>query len=249
MTAGPTSSSPPPAGPHGPVQIEVAVDSLSGAEAAARGGADRIELCAALELDGLTPTIGLLRQVRRCTTLPVLAMVRLRAGDFVYSRAEFEAMSDDAELLLANGAAGIVFGFLTADGLVDVERCREMIELVDARGQCVFHRAFDVVRDLVAALQQLIELGFTRVLTSGGGAPGMKLAPGLADVAAIARLVGCAAGRIEILAVGGIRGDNVAALIRATGVSQVHSSCRPPGGDTASAERVQALVAAAHLAR
>ncbi|MCG3125550.1 MAG: Copper homeostasis protein CutC [Phycisphaerae bacterium] len=235
-----------------PPVVEIAVDSLAGAVAAARGGADRIELAAALELDGLTPTVGLLRQVRRCAALPVMAMVRPRGGDFVYSRAEFEAMCDDAELLLANGAAGVVFGILTADGRVDVERCGELVDLVGRRGPCVFHRAFDVVRDAAASLERLIELRFSRVLTTGcsfsadrgasSAANATTLPPDLANADGLARLVRAAAGRIEILPAGGIRAENVAALIRATGVRQVHSACREAADGATSAEAVAGLV-------
>lgn len=243
------------------VLLEIAVDSLADARAAERAGADRLELCGALELGGVTPTLGLVRCVTHAGMVPVVVMLRARGGDFVYSDAEMETMRADLEALCGECVAGVVFGALDAQGDVDVRRCAAVVaqwkearaaagppgvmqfgardeaarwpgggggasEAAVLAGQLVFHRAFDRVRDPSAALEQIIALGFTRVLTSGQ-------APSAADPAGVerlARLRAQAAGRIEILPGGRVRPGNVAALLRATGCTQVHSACRGPDG-------------------
>ncbi len=124
--------------------------------------------------------------------IPVMAMVRPRAGGFVYSEADFAVMRRDAAILLEHGADGIVFGVLHSDGTVDATRCGKMLEVAGGK-QTVFHRAFDVVPDPTRALDQLIDLGFTRVLTSG------QQKTALEGSELIARLIARAAGRIEVL--------------------------------------------------
>lgn len=200
----------------GPI-LEVALSTLDDARAARDGGADRIELCAALELDGLTPSLGTLIEVRREVPLPVVFMLRPRAGDFVYSDAEFLTMRRDAELALSNGAGAIVFGCLAADRTVDVERTRAMVRQAGP-GRAVFHRAFDRTPDLGAALDVLIALGVTRVLTSGGRPTAIEGAE------VIRGLIGRAAGRIEVLPGGGVTPANAADLLARTGATQVHGS-------------------------
>lgn len=203
----------------GRILLEIACASVADAVAAARGGADRLELCGALELDGLTPSVGLLDAVRRRVRLPVMAMVRPRAGDAVYTSAEWSVMEADAELLLAAGADGVVFGALDARGAVDERRTRGMVILADG-AQTVFHRAFDSARDPAAALEVLIACGVTRVLTSGGRGTALEGAD------RIRMLVEHAAGRIEVLPGGGIRESNVTDVVRRTGCAEVHLSRR-----------------------
>ncbi len=203
----------------GRIQLEIACASVADAVAAARGGADRLELCAALELGGLTPSVGLLAAVRRRVRLPVLAIVRPRPGDAVYTSTEWGVMEADVELLLAAGASGVVFGALDAHGAVDARRTRGMV-LLAGGAQTVFHRAFDDARDPFAALEVLVACGVTRVLTSGGRATAREGAD------RIRALVERAAGRIEILPGGGIREDNVEDLVRRTGCAAVHLSRR-----------------------
>jgi copper homeostasis protein len=188
------------------------VDDCVGAEAA---GANRVELCSALLVGGLTPSIGLFETAWARTALPIVCMVRPRAGAFCYADAELEAMRRDVDALRRAGAAGVVFGALTADGRVDVEACRR---LVDAAGplETIFHRAFDLVAEMDQALDVLIDLGVTRVLTSGGAATALEGAP------AIARLIRRAAGRVEILPGGGVRSTNALAVLEATGASSLH---------------------------
>ncbi len=196
--------------------LEVCVGSVADIRAARAGGADRVELCAALELGGLTPTLGLVETaLSTAADMPLIAMLRPRAGGFCYDRDEFAAMLRDAELLLDRGVAGLAFGVLTRDGRIDAPRCRELVALVGA-AQTVFHRAFDFAPDQDAALEELLAVGVTRVLTSGGQATAM------AGSDQIRRLVDRAADCLEILPGGGIRADHAAALLAATGCRQLH---------------------------
>ena len=165
------------------------------------GGADRVELCSALFLGGLTPSLGSLVQVKQLAKIPVMAMNRPRAAGFCYSETEFAVMERDADLLFEHGADGIVFGILNDDGRIDIERTRALRKRIGSR-QAVFHRAFDVTPDPFRTLEELIDLGITRVLTSGqkNGAPeGSTL---------IKRLIDHARGRIEILPGAGIDLNN-----------------------------------------
>lgn len=209
------------------VTLEVCVDRLDDAAAAAVGGADRIELNAALELDGLTPPVGLLAHVRRVVRVPVIAMARPRPGNFCYTPAEFKALLRDVERALEHGADGFAFGILTTVGQVDVERCREVVRMTEQAGRtvaAVFHRAFDAARDPHAALEQLIDLGVRRVMTSGQRPTATE------GAALLAELVRRAAGRIEVMPAGGVRAANALDLLRRTGCDQLHTSARGQDG-------------------
>jgi copper homeostasis protein CutC len=197
------------------VELEVSVGSVADVEAAIAAGADRLELCSAPELGGLTPSAGLVEQVLAASRVPVVVMLRPRAGGFCYDRHEFAAMLTDAERFLDLGASGVVFGVLDRDGRIDLARSRELIERSGA-AQSVFHRAFDFVLDQRAALDELIKAGCTRVLTSGGK-PTAKEGAG-----AIRELILHANGRIEVLPAGKARADNVVDLVRDTGCTQLH---------------------------
>ena len=197
--------------------LEIAAGSVDDCVVAQAGGADRVELNSALALGGLTPSLGTLLEVKRRIRLPVMAMVRPRPGGFCYTDGEFATMLRDADLLLEHGADGLVFGVLLADGRIDAARTAQLVARCGPHA-AVFHRAFDVTPDPAAALETLIDLGVTRVLTSGQ-------APRARDGAAVIRaLVTQAAGRVEILPGAGIRPDNVAGLLDATGCTQVHAS-------------------------
>jgi copper homeostasis protein len=203
------------------VLLEVIVTSLDDARAAAAGGADRLEMCAALSLGGLTPSLGLLESVKReLPSLPVMFMLRPREAGMAYAEADLSVMQRDAELALERGADGLVFGVLTDRGEVDRQACQRLLRVARHRpnAQIVFHRAFDVVVDPAAALEQLIDAGFTRVLTSGR-AP--RAVDGLDE---IRRTIDRAAARIEVLPGGGISAGNVARVVESTGSSQVHLS-------------------------
>jgi len=199
------------------IQIEVCCGSVDDAIEAERGGADRIELNSSLFFGGLTPSLGSLIEAKMRVNIPVMVMIRPRGGGFCYTQAEAAVMLHDAKLAIENGADGLVFGILTEDGSIDMDRCRQIIELGRGR-QTVFHRAFDVTPDPLKALDQLIDLGFKRVLTSGqerSVPEGIEL---------IRKLIVCAREKIEILPGGGIRPHNVKTIVEQTGANQIHLS-------------------------
>jgi copper homeostasis protein len=198
-----------------PVLLEVCVGSVADAAAAIREGADRLELCGGLELGGLTPSLGLVETALAVSSVPVVVMLRPRAGGFCYDRHEFGAMLRDAERLQSLGASGVAFGILDKNGRVDVARSREVVEQVAPR-EAVFHRAFDFVAEPRQALDALITIGCTRVL-SGGGQPTAR-----DGAAALAELIRQSAGRIEVMPGGGINAENVGEIVRLTGCNQVH---------------------------
>ncbi len=197
--------------------LEVCVDSLEGLVRAQAGGAARIELCERLDLGGISPTREFLERALAAAKLPLHVMVRPRGGDFVYSETEFQTMTRELQRLRDLPVAGAVFGVLKPDSTIDLRRTRELVER--SRPMSVtFHRAFDDVPDKLAALEQLIELGVERVLTSGD-------APNAFDGRAmLRRLVAEAGERIVILPGGGVRAHNAGQIIAETGVRELHSS-------------------------
>lgn len=199
------------------IKLEICTASPEDCLAAERGGADRVELNCGLMLGGLTPSLGSLRESLAAIRIPLIAMIRPRAGGFGYSASEFKVMQRDAELALAEGAAGIAFGILTPSGTVDLERCGQIQKLCSGR-EVIFHRAFDVVPDPLAALDRLVDLGITRVMTSGQEASAYN---GAVNIAAFIRH---AATRIEILPAGGINRFTVADVVSRTGCDQIHAS-------------------------
>jgi copper homeostasis protein len=212
------------------ILLEVCVASVDDALAAVAGGARRLELNSALPLGGLTPTTSLLAEVVARVTVPVIAMVRPRPGGFCYSATDFDVMLRDAESLLKMGAAGLAFGVLLPNGETDVPRCRRLRE-VCGLAEAVFHRAFDVTPDPVAALETLIDLGFRRVMTSGQEESAYNGIPRIAE------LIRVAAGRIEVLPAGGINRFTVADVVSRTGCDQVHASLRTSFIDSSVAAR------------
>lgn len=195
--------------------IEACIDDLLSAQNAIAGGADRLELCASLSDGGTTPSHGLFAELTDAVTVPVFPIVRIRGGGFRYDDDELRAMVRDTAHFAGLGVAGIVFGALNDRGEVHRDAVRRIIEA--AHGAPVtFHRAFDTCRDPYAALETLVELGVTRILTSGQRArawEGRDL---------IAELVRRAGDRIIIVAGGGISEQDVADLVAATGVREVH---------------------------
>jgi copper homeostasis protein len=214
------------------VLIEACVESLAGALAAEEGGADRVELCAGLDVGGVTPSVALTTECVRRLAIPVFVLVRPRAGSFVVDLEVLGEMSSQVERAKGLGAAGIVAGVLSPAGMIDLPGIAEIVRAA-APLPVTFHRAFDEIADQAAALELLIGQGVARVLTSGGASSAAEGADRLRALNAQA------AGRIGILAGGGIRAHNVAALVERTGVAEVHS--RTPE----DAARVRALVAAA----
>ena len=197
------------------VLLEICCGSAEDAIVAARNGADRVELNNNLFQGGLTPSIGTLQVVKAHAEIPVMTMVRPRAGGFCYTETEMETARADAKALLKAGADGLVFGFLHGDGTVDEERTREMVELAEGK-PCVFHRAIDVVPDWKRALDSLIRLGVTRVLTSG------QESDVFFALDTIREMIRFAGDAIEILPGAGITLRNVARVVAETGCAQVH---------------------------
>ncbi|MBX9584793.1 MAG: hypothetical protein K2X87_31200 [Gemmataceae bacterium] len=210
------------------ITLEVAVTTPDEAVAAVAAGADRLELCAALEVGGVTPSVGLDFQVRQAVGCPVVILIRPRPGGFVYSAGEIEAMREEVLIWQDREREPVKFvlgvlGWGDGRPVLDRDRCRELAQTAEWR--VAFHRAFDFLPDLPAALEDLIDLGFKRVLTSGGKPTALEGA----DV--IAKLIERARGRIEILPGGGITPENVEELVRRTGCDQVHGSFRSPVTD------------------
>ena len=199
------------------ITIEICTASADDCVAAEQGGADRVELNCALMLGGLTPSMGSLRESRTAVSIPIITMIRPRAGGFCYGDREFAVMMRDAEACLAEGASGIAFGILNADGSVDMDRCRRLAKLAKGR-QKVFHRAFDVVPDPLGTLDRLIDIGITRVMTSGQEASDYN------GAANIIEYIRRAAGRIEILPAGGINRFTIGDVVNRTGCDQIHAS-------------------------
>jgi len=208
--------------------VEVCVETVEGAVAAAVGGAARVEVCSALGSEGgLSPSAGLLGEVvaslrgtgSKCR---VMAMVRPRGGDFLYSDGELRVIEADVRHAKLAGADGVVFGMLTSDGRVDRENCIALVRLCKELGlDFTFHRAVDACRDPVEAISTLMSLGFPRVLTSGGRT---RAEDGMGTIRA---MVEAAKGSGLLVMVGsGVRPENVARLLRETGAQEAHGSCR-----------------------
>lgn len=199
------------------ILIEVCVDSVESAMIAEQAGADRIELNSALEVGGLTPSIGSLIQIKSRVKIPVICMVRCRPGNFIYSEVEYQTIVADAEKFIQAGADGLAFGFQERDGNINLKRTKNLVSIC---GECtaVFHRAFDCVPDQDSGLEQLIEAGVARVLTSGGKATAS------AGATKLRHLIQQASGRIEILPGSGINPTNAKQLVEQTGCNQLHGS-------------------------
>jgi len=202
------------------VLVELCVDGVESALAAAEGGAQRLELCTGLVEGGTTPSAGTLELVLERVRIPVVVLVRPRRGDFLYSSAEVEGMLRDVAAAKRAGARGVALGALRADGTLDVSALTELVRLARPL-QITCHRAFDFARDPLEALEVLAGLGVERVLTSGG-AP-----TALAGAERLAQLVRAAgAGGPSILAGGGVRAHNVRELVERCGVREVHATAR-----------------------
>lgn len=199
--------------------LEICIDGVASAHAASKAGADRVELCANLPEGGTTPSAGMIRSVRRAFSGGLMVIIRPRGYDFLYSEGEMEAMLEDIRVARDLGADGVVIGCLKANGTVDDERCAR---LIGAAGplDVTFHRAFDMTRDLGEALETIHSLGVKRILTSGGKPDVPVGAPVIAD------LVKESAGRVSLMPGGGVNPENLAEIVRTTGVREIHLSAR-----------------------
>lgn len=208
----------------GKVLIEVCCGSVDDVVRAAEVGADRVELNSALFVGGLTPSVGAVLEAKARVDIPVISMIRPRAGGFCYTDLEFETMLRDTRELVKAGTDGFAVGFLTTDGWLDERRSEIWAEAAGGR-ELVFHRAFDIMKnEPEEALPRLAQLGFRRILTSGRE----PSAP--AGMAMIRRCV--EVGAVQVLAGGGVRAGNVQELIQITGCRQVHFSCHKKQSDT-----------------
>ncbi|MBA4489232.1 copper homeostasis protein CutC [Paracoccus sp. S1E-3] len=234
------------------ILLEVCVDDAAGLAAARVGGADRVELCAALALGGLTPSAGLMA-LAKDAGLPVMAMIRPRAGDFVWSPEERSAMLAEIGAARAMGLAGVVIGASRPDGRLDIEVLAEQVAA--ARGlDITLHRAIDLTPDPAAAMRQVAALGIGRVLSSGGARSALE---GIARLRAMAE----AAPEVTVMPGGGVSAGNAAEFANQPGLREIHASCslpqpapalpqvaafgfQPPGARATDAGQVRALRAA-----
>jgi copper homeostasis protein len=199
--------------------LEICAGSVQSAHAALAGGAQRVELCGALEVGGITPSVGLIRAVRAIEGLKVHVLIRSRGGDFLYSDLEREIMLEDVRMARRLGVDGVVFGVLTSDGDIDMDFMRQL--MAESEGMSVtFHRAFDVCRNPFVALEQIIELGCDRILTSGQ----MPKAEDGVDL--LKQLVEKAGDRIIIMPGCGVNAGNIAKIAQITGAKEFHFSAR-----------------------
>lgn len=198
------------------ILFEACVTSLEDAVRGEREGAGRIELCGWEAEGGTSPSVALIKETCSRLKIPVFAFIRPRGGDYVYSDAELDGVIREIAAAKGSGAAGIVAGVLRRDGSVDEAATARLVAAARPL-PFTFHRAFDEVPDPTAALDALIRLGVDRVLTAGGRGTAEEGIPVLRDLVAHAK------GRIAILAGGGVRAHNVAAIVRDTGVREVHA--------------------------
>ncbi|MEO1254741.1 MAG: copper homeostasis protein CutC [Bacteroidota bacterium] len=201
-------------------QIEICAGNIQSALNAQDGGADRIELCDNLWEGGTTPSIATIMFACEQLSIPVFVLIRPRGGDFVYSDQEFEIMKKDIEHAKSVGAKGIVSGILLADGHIDLDRTKELIALSKPMS-FTFHRAFDLTVDYSKSLEEIIDCGADRILTSGQQ---MNVTEGLNT---IKHLVELADGRIQILPGGGVNDQNIGSLYE-LGCSEFHFSAKFP---------------------
>lgn len=219
-------------------QIEICCGSIQSAANAKAGGAVRVELCQGLVEGGTTPSPATIQYAAHELGLQVFVLVRPRGGDFCYNELEIKTMEEDVTFCKKAGAAGIVVGFLHPDGSIDTELTRRFVEL-SAPLPVTFHRAFDECAEPLKALEQIIDCGCKRILTSGCKPTAMEGADMLQQ------LVKQADGRITILAGSGVTPENAAALRDKIGAPEIHGSCkitRPDGAFETDTEQVRKLL-------
>lgn len=202
-----------------PITIELCCGGIDDVHLAARNRLPRIELNSGMAVGGLTPGAALTAAARRVFSGAIISMIRPREGGFCYTEHEYQQMLDDCAWQLDQRVDGIAVGFLTTEGTIDLQRCRKLRSLFPS-ATLVFHKAFDVTPDLKTSLQQLIDCGFDRILTSGGCATAEQ------GISMLVTLKNLANEQIEILPGGGVRAANVLRLLKETGCNQFHSAVR-----------------------
>ena len=201
------------------ILLEISVESLEGAKIAEQNGADRIELCSAIELGGLTPSWALMSLAKKYLSIPIFALIRPRSGDFLYSEDEFQTIIADIVQAKVLGLDGIVIGFLLPSGNIDIERTRKVCELAKPM-QVTFNRAFDLCKDSCQGLEDIITAGCSKLLTSGQAENAEK------GIAVIKKLVIQSNNRISIIAGAGVKAKNVNKIIAQTKVVEVHTTAK-----------------------
>lgn len=199
--------------------LEICAGSVESAIAARDGGAKRIELCAALEVGGVTPSAGVIAEARKVEGIVLNVIIRPRGGDFLYNEYEVACMEEDIRTCKQLRVDGIVIGALTAEGDIDTAVCRRLISAADGMS-ITFHRAFDMCRNAKKALEELIALGCHRVLTSG------QAPTAVAGITMLKELNEQAAGRIIIMPGCGVNSTNAGEIIKVTGATEIHASAR-----------------------
>lgn len=200
-------------------QIEVCIDNLESLHNAIAGGATRIELCSSLALGGLTPSFGLMKLAAQLSSVPIYAMVRPRQGDFLYSADDIDSMIEDIHAAATAGVDGIVFGVLKADGSIDMRLAQRIMTVAtECQLGATFHRAIDQCADYSQAIEDIVNLGCERILTSG-------LAPTAIDgLDVLKKMVIQASGRVDIMAGAGVTADNALLITQQTGIKSLHLS-------------------------
>ena len=223
--------------------VEICCETAFEAQKALRAGCDRIEFVSALPTGGVTPSIGAMRLAVK-TGVPVAAMLRARGGNFFYEKSDFDTMLIDAPILAAEGACAVVLGLLNADSTVDSEHCAKIAQAVlkeNPATELVFHRAFDETPDWKKALETLIDIGFSRVLSCGQSENAEKGIPLLREMQKFSAKSGKT---IEILAGGGVRASNVKKIITEAGITQVHFSQKKIASETFTEDELRATIRA-----
>ncbi len=205
--------------------LEICADEPAGVAAAVSGGADRVELVSALSVGGLTPSPGFMRMAQE-SGMPIMAMIRPRAGGFVFTPDEITLMEKDIAEARALGIEGVVLGVAKPDATLDIDILKRLVEAAGPMRTCL-HRVFDLTPDPFEAIDQAVAIGFSRILTSGQ----KKSVPEGLDL--LVKLQTYAAGRISIMPGGGITLGNVGQVIRSTGITEIHASCTRPVGSPA----------------
>jgi len=201
--------------------LEICVDSIESAFAAREGGADRLEVCSCLATGGTTPSVGLVKQCVDDIQLPVMMMIRAHNGAFLYQDHDINSMLTDIEVAHSLGVRGVVFGALTKARHVHYEHCQQLLKAAGSM-ETTFHRAFDVVANPVEAFDQIVEMGFNRLLTSGQAASAEE------GVSLIRQLCDRSQDRIVVLAGAGVNSGNAQKIVAATGVRELHASASTP---------------------
>lgn len=201
------------------MKIEICIDNIESALIAQNAGADRLELCSSLSVGGLTPSYSLIKSAVNLCHIPCYVMIRPRAGDFLFNAHEIEMMEQDIYVAKELGAQGVVIGALTPYGEIDVVNCQRLVKAADGIG-ITFHRAFDLCADPYKGLEQLIELGCERLLSSGQQSNAVE------GKTLLAQLVKQAEGRIKIMAGAGVNPDNAKELAEVTKVDELHLSAK-----------------------